>query len=396
MPSSDEASHVRRVLNVVSLIAFATALFTRAVDPIVPPIARDLAVPPATVALLSTAFALPFALIQPLLGPIADMVGKTRIMLLCLSVLLVAATIAAVATSFPALLVTRIVAGMAAGGIFPVAVAIIGDLVAVAQRQVALGRYMAIVVSGNLLGTSLSGVVNDIAGWRSVFVVCAVCGAVAWIAAVIGLRGVKNDGPARLDLKSIPASYRAIFANPRAKVCFGAVFVEGVAIFGLFPYMALLLIARGEPRAAIAGAVLAGFALGGIAYALLVRILLGRLAPGRLMMLGGGIAAVALLAVAPTLPWPVELGVLAVMGFGFYMLHNCIQLQATEIAPTGRGAATALHSSAFFLGTAVGPVAYGFGLAHLGAAPTLAAGAVGMALTGWACARLFRDREPPA
>ena len=111
------------------------------------------------------------------------------------------------------------------------------------------------------------------------------------------------------------------------------------------------------------------------------------------MMLGGGIAAVALVAVAPPVPWPVELGVFAVMGFGFYMLHNCLQLQATEIAPTGRGAATALHSSAFFLGTAVGPVVYGFGLANAGTAPTLFAGGIAMALNGWACARLFSDPQ---
>src|SRR2546421_9515656 len=52
------------------------------------------------------------------------------------------------------------------------------------------------------------------------------------------------------------------------KVCFGAVFVEGIVIFGLFPFIALLLLAAGEPRASIAGAVIAGFSLGGVIYAL--------------------------------------------------------------------------------------------------------------------------------
>src|SRR5262245_25723086 len=71
---------MNRLLNIVGVVAFATSLFTRAVDPVVPQIANDLLVETATAALLSTAFALPYAALQPVLGPIADVVGKTRVM----------------------------------------------------------------------------------------------------------------------------------------------------------------------------------------------------------------------------------------------------------------------------------------------------------------------------
>jgi len=99
--------------------------------------------------------ALPFALIQPILGPLADAFGKTRIMTGCLLVLIATAAIGATATSFPVLLASRMLAGVAAGGIFPVSLAIVGDLVPVAERQIALGRYLAVVISGNFLGGSL-------------------------------------------------------------------------------------------------------------------------------------------------------------------------------------------------------------------------------------------------
>src|ERR687883_541586 len=52
----------------LSLIGFITALASRATDPIIPPIAHDIQVDPNAVALLATAFALPFALVQPVLG----------------------------------------------------------------------------------------------------------------------------------------------------------------------------------------------------------------------------------------------------------------------------------------------------------------------------------------
>ncbi len=45
------------------------------------------------------------------------------------------------------------------------------------------------------------------------------------------------------------ANFRSIFADPRAKICFGAVFFEAIFIHGLFPYVALLLLETGATRA---------------------------------------------------------------------------------------------------------------------------------------------------
>jgi MFS family permease len=76
---------VRRVLTIAAFANFSSSLFMRAIDPLVPQVAIDLSTDPATVALLTTAFALPYALLQPVLGPLADMVGKTRLMTICVA-----------------------------------------------------------------------------------------------------------------------------------------------------------------------------------------------------------------------------------------------------------------------------------------------------------------------
>ena len=70
----------------------------------------------------------------------------------------------------------------------------------------------------------------------------------AFVNAVVNLRQLAQAPPAKLDIASIPSRYMAILANPRAKFCFLAVFLEGVAVFGLFPFVALLLLAAGEPQ----------------------------------------------------------------------------------------------------------------------------------------------------
>src|ERR1041385_2665843 len=119
----------------LSLIGFITALASRATDPIIPPIAHDIQVDPNAVALLTTAFALPFALVQPVLGPVGDMVGKVRVMIACLAVTILAMLASGLAQNFTTLMVARIVAGAAAGGIFPVGIAVVGDVGPPAGRE---------------------------------------------------------------------------------------------------------------------------------------------------------------------------------------------------------------------------------------------------------------------
>ena len=127
-----------------------------------------------TAALLSTAFAFPYALMQPVLGVTGDFFGKTRLMNVCVLVMAIAALVCAVATNFPLLVAMRIVAGLVAGGVFPVAMALVGDLVPINQRQVAIARLLGIALTANVLGASISGVIGDLFGWRGVFAILGI------------------------------------------------------------------------------------------------------------------------------------------------------------------------------------------------------------------------------
>src|SRR5512146_1519160 len=129
-----------RTLNLVAFVVFACALFIRSTDPVIPQIAAGLNVEPATAALLSTAFTLPYALVQPLLGALADMFSKARLIAVCMLIGGVTTLACALVPNFETLMGLRVLAGMTAGGIFPIAFALVGDRVPVAQRQVALGK----------------------------------------------------------------------------------------------------------------------------------------------------------------------------------------------------------------------------------------------------------------
>ena len=246
-----------------------------------------------TAALLSTAFTLPYALTQPVLGTIADFFGKTRLMNMSLLIVSITALVCAVATSFELVFGMRVAAGLVAGGVFPVAMALVGDLVPIHQRQVMIGRLLAVGLTGNVLGAAIAGVIGDLFGWRGIF---AVIGrlrprsspsprSTSCAASRCRSRGRRSISPA------VKANYRGIFADPRAKFCFGSVFFEGIFIHGIFPYVAILLLASGEARASIAGLVIAAFGLGGVIYSLSVPALVDHFAERRLMLIGGALAA---------------------------------------------------------------------------------------------------------
>jgi predicted MFS family arabinose efflux permease len=378
------------VLKIVLLVVFAQTLFTRAIDPVIPMIASDLTVDVKTAALLSTAFALPYALVQPVLGVTGDFFGKTRLMNACVLIVALAALASAVATSFGFLIAMRVFAGLVAGGVYPVAMALLGDLVPIHQRQVAIARLLAVALTANVLGASIAGVIGDVFGWRGVFAILGAFSLAAAILAFIAFRNVPIAPPPRFSRAAVMDNFRGIFADPRAKVCFGAVFLEAIFIHGLFPYVAILLTGIGETRASIAGLLIAAFAVGGVVYSLVIPYVVGAVPQRRMMLVGGIVASCALALVAPNFPWPVQVVIFGLFGFGFYLLHSCIQVHVTDLSHTARGAAASLHSSAFYLGQAVGPVIYGVGFAYGGPAPAILLGALVLLGVGLTCARLLR------
>jgi len=378
-----------RLLNLIAMVVFASSLFMRSTDPIIPQIALGLNVEPTTAALLSTFFSLPYALIQPVLGALADMFSKSRLMLLCLLILAAATLVCALATSFEILMGARMVAGLAAGGVVPISFALVGDKVPIAERQVAMGRLLFAIMTGNLLGATCAGVVGDLVGWRGVFFVLSGFGALVFLIAIPGFRQVK-EATGRFDLSTLGPNYRAIFSNPLAKICFGAVFFEALFMYGVFPHMATLLHQAGETRASIAGVVIAGFGIGGALYGVLVSRLLRLLGETGMMRIGGTVMGLCLVVIAMRVSWPVEFANFFVLGLGFYMLHAVIQIYASELAPAARGSAIALHSFFFFLGQAAGPIVYGVGLQTVGIAPILLVGTVVLTIVGFVCAAWLR------
>jgi predicted MFS family arabinose efflux permease len=395
MPQKALRPHERMppAINIISIATFAASLSARALDPVLPHIADEFSVSIATAASFAAVFAFTFAVIQPVLGAAADLFGKARLMIACLVLLGIANILGAISSSFPLLFATRILAGVGSGGVFPVALSLTSDLVGPEKRQVAIGRTLAGSMTGNLLGASFSGVIGDFLGWRGVLAVLGLLVITASVAVAAGFRGAALTRGPKTSLSTLWHGYRTIFRNPNA-LCYAAVFIEGCCVLGLFPYIASFLFELGETSLSIAGIVIAGFAVGGLLYTMTVSRFLPRLGVNGMMITGASLVGLQLAAIAFGPGWKIQAISLVIMGWGFYMIHGCLQVFASELSVEARATALALHSFFFFMGQTVGPIAYGFGIQTVGKVATLLTSAVIITALGFACAGLLRQRKP--
>lgn len=394
MSDKPDASAPQGSLNSLILVlgacGFASTFTMRLLDPLVPTLAGEFGRSIAQVATVATAFSFAYAVGQPFLGPIADSLGKLRTIAACLGALALLSLAVTIAGSFEVLTVVRMVAGIAAGGIIPVAMAAIGDRAPMAERQVMLGRFLVLMIVGQMVGAACSGLIAEHLGWRYVFVMAAGLAAIAGVLVILVLKPRPDARRAPLSFAGALANYAAVFANPRSKLLYGLVIVEGSLIFGMPPYIAAILQERAGVGPSQAGLVIAGTGLGGIVYGVLTRILVERLGPTRMTTLGGIVMGVAFaLFSLSALPWWSAVAIFTLNGFGFFLMHGTFQAQATELAPTARGSAVALFACALFCGHALGPVLMGAALHLFGTSGAILVFAAGITLLGFATPRIL-------
>jgi predicted MFS family arabinose efflux permease len=125
-------------------------------------------------------------------------------------------------------------------------------------------------------------------------------------------------------------------------------------MWGAFAYVAADLHLRFGLSFTLIGLIVGAFGIGGLAYAGSVQVLVGRFGQIGLARLGGALIGLSYLALAVAPHWWIAPLAVTVIGLGFYMLHNTLQTNATQMSPQARGTAVALFSSALYIGQSLG------------------------------------------
>ena len=381
-----------RAIALLAFASFASSANLRVCDPLLPQIAGELGVTIGSAAMMVTAFALAYGVLQVIVGPLGDALGKLRMVV---AGSLWAGIFGVVSAGMPTLgplVVARFAAGAGAAAVIPVAIAWIGDVVPYERRQPVLARYISGQILGIVFGQAAGGLLGELIGWRGTLVMLGLVHITAGLLVMGEMRRQKTEavgGSARW-LQSAAAAYE-VLRSPWARTLIISVFIEGLAMFGALAYVGADLHERFGLGPGAVGALLTAFGAGALLFSLTAGRLVswlgqpGLAAYGAIILAGGYIA----LAVMPDprLAAPA----IAFVGLGFYMLHNTLQTNATQMAPEARGLAISLFALALFSGQSLG-VALGAPVMDLhGGRPIfLLAAAIIVAIAFWFRRRLLR------
>ena len=376
-------------ITALALAALASGVSMRLADALLPRLAREVEVSLGQASQVVTVFAVAYGLAQLLFGPLGDRFGKYRVIGWSCAASALTALLCALAHSHDALMAARLLAGASSSAVIPLAMAWIGDVVAYERRQPVLARFLIGQITGFAIGVWAGGYAAEHLDWRTPFYGVAVLFALAavllqWVrrglpASVVAPRAA---APGNL-LQRTLGEFGAVLVRPWARVVLVTVFFEGACLYGPFAFIAAHLHQRFDLPLSTVGALVMLFALGSMSYALGARLLIGSLGEVVLVRTGSVFMAAALgvLAFAPTWWWAMP--ACAVLGLGFYMMHNTLQTHATQMAPERRGAAVATFAASLFLGQSLGVGAAGLLVGVVGTGWVLSAGGAGMLLVAW-------------
>jgi YNFM family putative membrane transporter len=370
-PNSPPSQVPTRSIILLAVAGFASQAQVRVMDSLLPQVAADLHTTVGAAAMVVTAYAITHGSIQLVIGPVGDRFGKYKTVAFACIVGTVLVALCGMVSTLPQLAIARLATGAAAGWVIPISMAYVGDVTPTDRLQPILGRYLSGQILGQLFGQAAGGVLGDLLGWRNVYFVLA--GMFALAAAGLVFELAVNPATRKTTHKAggrgMIADYGVVLSNPFARIVILAAFFEGALAWGAFAYIGADLHLRFGLTYTLIGITVGCFGIGGLIYVGLIKILVHRLGQIGLAIGGSLILAAAYIDLAAGLAWWFAPVATTAIGLGFYMLHNTLQTNATQMTPEARGTAVALFSSALYVGQTAGVALGALVIDRIGAIP---------------------------
>lgn len=358
-------------------VSLTAVLGVSSIVPVLPTLMQEMDVSPSAIGLVVTVFAMPGIVLAPIVGVLADRIGRKKILIAALVVMGSCGTACAFADSFETLLVLRFMQGMGAGPLGVLNPTIICDLYSGRERTAALG-YAGTALSIGAAGFPAVGGALAIFGWRFAFLLPL---AVLPLALLIYLF-LDNPEPESGESfgEYLRGAVSAINSGRVLGLCLISL-LSFVILYGPFvTYVPVLLEERFDLSPAYIGAIVSVSSL----FTAVAASQIGRLCSlfNELSVFRAAfILWTITLAAIPALPspWAIAVGV-AVFGLAIGMNFPVRISLLTALAPPNRRAALlAVNSMLLRFGQTIAPVLSGLVLAGAGIDAVFWAGA-GVAL----------------
>ncbi len=385
------------LLPLLAATGFLSLVATRVCDGMLPALSQAFSASTSEAAATISAYAIAYGVMQLVYGPLGDRFGKPRVILFATAWSAISSGLAAAAPSLETLVMARAAMGAGTAAIVPLGIAWIGDHVALAQRQQVLARYSGVTVLGIMVGPLAGGLLAQTLSWRTAFALLSL--SLAAMSVVLWIRERRPQEKTTTEGPNTPAKpYRQqvgnLLAAPWARRILLAGCVEAGLAMGCLAFVPTVLHDRFGLTLLEAGAVAATFGVGGFLFSRAAAHLLHRFSRPNLPAIAGGLLAIAfgLLAAMPHWGWAIPACVLA--GFGFFVMHNTLQVQATQLSPGGTGLAVSLFAANIFVGQSLGVVAAASVVASVGSQGLFGFASLGLLALGLALRKGMLRRHP--
>jgi MFS transporter, YNFM family, putative membrane transport protein len=396
--SATISAATRRSILLLSFATFTSMAVQRVCDAMLPELAREFSVSLAQAAQVVSMFAVVYGLAQLFYGPLGDRLGKFRVVSIATLGCSVGSLVAVFAQDLNLLVLARMMVALGAAAIIPLSLAWIGDTVAYEQRQETLARVGLGTTLGITGGQLMGGLFTDTLGWRWAFafmtLLFGVVGSLMWA----DWRRQQAAPPQATNTQPVVrpgfvAQVLIIITGGWSRIVLFVAFVEGAAGFGVMAIWASHLHRELGLSLSASGAIVALFGLGGMLYMAVARHLIPRFGERGLTLLGAVVQILSVLVLGFTPVWWPALPASLLAGFGFFMFHNTMQANATQMAPAARGTAVSLFAAALFMGQSVGVLLAAALVERVGSGAAIAMGGVMMFALGAFFARALRRRD---
>jgi YNFM family putative membrane transporter len=287
-----------------------------------------------------------------------------------------------------------------AAAIIPMTLAWIGDVAAGDHLQETIARVGLGTTLGIAGGQLIGGLLTDTLGWRWAFVFLTVLFGVVGCLLAVNWRKQLRIGPPHVTAAAgrphFVAQALTIITGSWSRVVLVTGFIEGAAGFGVLAIWPVHLHRALDLSLTASGAIVALFGVGGMLYMAVARPLIRRMGQQRLTMIGVCLLGFPAILIAFTPWWQLTLPSTLLAGFGFFMFHNTMQANATQMAPAARGTAVSLFASSMFMGQSAGVLLAAALADRFGSGQVIAVSGVLLMALGFIFARALRRREQVA
>jgi predicted MFS family arabinose efflux permease len=330
------------------------------VAPLLPRLAQVFSVPIQTIGLIVPAYLIPYGVATLVYGPLSDQLGRRSILTGSLVAFILLTALTATVQSAPAMLVLRLLTGLGASGVVPLALAFIGDVVPFRERGRALGWLFGAMAGGIAFGSTFGALLEPELHWQGLFLGVAGLSALVFVALLSQLSELpaQPSSQARRSPGEVLSAYGALLRERRGLRTYAYVLFTGLFHSGTFTWLGYALARRYGLGEVGIGLALLGYGIPGFLFGPLIGRAADHWGRNRLIPLGIAIGGAAACALAFVVPLPATILFVTVLSLGYDMTQPLLAGIVTDLSAQ-RGLAMGLNVCTLFTGFGLGSLLLG-------------------------------------